>query len=70
MTYENFEAYLRSFSALHNFHEAHPEDIKNPEGDIAKRFLKRLKEGIESEGGNSEEIVVEWPMTVILAKRS
>ena len=70
MTYENLENYLRSFSALHTFQEQNPEDAKNPEGDVAKRFLKVLKKGIEEEGGKPDELIIEWPMTVILAKRS
>lgn len=70
MTSDNFEAYLRSFSALHTFQQSHPDDAMNPEGDITKRFLQRLRKGIEGEGGNPEEIVVEWPVTGILAKRS
>lgn len=71
-------AYFRTFSSLHTFHEKHPEDLDNPRGDIAVRFWNNLKRVVAEEDekrdsevpGNEEEIDVEWPLALILAKRA
>lgn len=78
-------SYLRTFSALHAFHEQFPEDKVDPRGDIAVRFWEQLraqvaedkralgKTGRADDGdmeGVDEEIEIEWPMAVVLAQRA
>jgi trans-aconitate 3-methyltransferase len=69
-TWEGLHAYLRTFSSLHTFHERHPEDLENPEGDISTRFLNNLRREAEKAGAEGEEIEIELPLTVLLAKRA
>jgi len=66
MTWDDVTEYLRSFSALHTFLERNPDDRKHPDGDVADRFLKKLKQ----ETGEPALIDVEWPMGVMLVKRA
>ena len=73
MTWDDLLAYFRTFSSLHTYHEKHPEDLQNPDGDIAVRFRQSLKELVAKEGGaveNSDHIDVEWPLALILAKKA
>ncbi|KAI0075590.1 S-adenosyl-L-methionine-dependent methyltransferase [Panus rudis PR-1116 ss-1] len=72
-TWNDLLGYLRTYSSLHTYHEAHPEDLKNPEGDIAVRFWKSLRQHVATQGGKADEtdeIDIEWPVAVILAKRA
>ncbi|KIP09387.1 hypothetical protein PHLGIDRAFT_18663 [Phlebiopsis gigantea 11061_1 CR5-6] len=74
MTWDDLLAYFRTFSSLHTYHEKYPEDLKHPEGDIAVRFWNRLKAEV-AENDNSDipkdtdEIDIEWPLALILARR-
>ncbi|KAI0929476.1 hypothetical protein AcV7_005320 [Taiwanofungus camphoratus] len=72
-------SYLRTFSALHTFHERYPADLANPDGDIAVRFYRKLKAQVaEDEGkgrtgdevGDEEEVEIEWPLAIILARKA
>jgi len=73
LTWEGLEAYLRSFSALHTYHERYPEDAAKKDkgdGDIAQRFVKRLQEGVaQSTGSKGDSIDIEWPLAIIMARR-
>ncbi|KAA1475819.1 S-adenosyl-L-methionine-dependent methyltransferase [Dentipellis sp. KUC8613] len=78
VTWEDLLAYLRSFSALHTFHERYPEDLKNADGDIAARFCRTLQEhvrkerierGETKEQADRDEVDIEWPVAVMLVKR-
>lgn len=71
MTWDNLLAYLRTFSSLHTFHEKYPQDLERTDGDIAVRFLNRLKDDVARQNGEAgEEVDVEWPLALILARRS
>jgi len=71
MSWGDLMAYLRTFSSLHTYHEKYPDDLKRPDGDIAVRFLNRLKEDVASRTGElADEIDVEWPLALILARRT
>ena len=71
MAWDDLLLYFYTFSALHTFHERHPDDKKHPEGDIAQRFLKRLQElATKKDGESSGEVDVEWPLALILARRT
>ncbi|TFY53666.1 hypothetical protein EVG20_g10013 [Dentipellis fragilis] len=78
VTWEDLLAYLRSSSALHTFHERYPEDLKNPDGDLAARFCRSLQEHVRSERiergeskeqADRDEIDIEWPVAIMLVKR-
>ena len=75
MTWEGLLAYLHTFSALHTFHQQHPEDLNHPDGDIAVRFMKKLQAHVSEKSGgrkveDSEDIKVEWPVALLLARRA
>ncbi|KAF8577836.1 S-adenosyl-L-methionine-dependent methyltransferase [Ramaria rubella] len=83
VSWEGFQAYLRTFSALYAFHEKHPEDASKRTGlahrpsdgkggDIVERFWWRLKDEIAKHNGGDEgeEVDIEWPMAMLLFKRS
>ncbi|KAJ7247624.1 S-adenosyl-L-methionine-dependent methyltransferase [Mycena haematopus] len=64
--------YLNTFSALHNYHETFPEDLERSDGDIATRFLRTLMAAAEvPEGpeGEAQEIEVEWPLALVVARK-
>lgn len=74
MTWDDLLSYFRTFSSLHTFHEKYPEDLKRPDGDIAVRFLNRLKAHVAQHENKevesiADEIDVEWPLALILARR-
>ncbi|KAI0087202.1 S-adenosyl-L-methionine-dependent methyltransferase [Irpex rosettiformis] len=71
MSWDDLMSYLRTFSSLHSFHEKYPDDLQRPDGDIALRFLNRLKEDVaQHKGSTGEEVDVEWPLALILARRA
>lgn len=74
MTWHDLYAYLRTSSALHTFLERHPEDADHPEGDLAMRFWRTLLSGAAAQDGVAvkpeEEVEIEWPLAVILARRA
>jgi len=61
------EGYFRTWSSVHAYTSEHPEDMKSEDGDLVKRFLNVLKEGA---GEGVQELDVEWPLTLILAKKA
>ncbi|THH29909.1 hypothetical protein EUX98_g4295 [Antrodiella citrinella] len=75
VTWEGLLAYLHTFSAYHTYQQQHPEDSKNSDGDVAVRFWKKLVEHVAEQTGNkpvesTDEIQIEWPIALIVAKRS
>ena len=74
MTWEDLLEYLCTFSSLHTFHEKYPDDLKHPEGDIAARFWHQLKADVAANNKSdvpkdTDEIDIEWPLALILARR-
>lgn len=71
MSWNGLLAYLRTFSALHTYHQKYPEDLLRSDGDIAMRFCEKLKEEVaQHENMNiPDEIDIEWPLALILARR-
>ena len=81
---------MRTFSALHTYHEQNPADAArrtnlshrpspdlNSEGedvhkgDVVERFWWSLKEQVAREKGEEgEEVVVEWPLAMLLFKKA
>lgn len=62
------EGYLRTFSALHSYHEAHPDDKakKGKEGDIVDRVVEQIWAG---RGEGAEEIEAGWPLVLMMIKK-
>lgn len=67
MTWIDLQHYLRTWSSLHTYHERHPDDLKRPEGDIAVRFWKSLKDRARAKDHYAVEI--EWPLALMLVQR-
>ncbi|KAI0316598.1 hypothetical protein OF83DRAFT_1125935 [Amylostereum chailletii] len=71
MTWDDLLAYFRTFSSLHTYLERYPDDAQNPDGDIAFRFWRTLKEKTAQEDhGDPEFIDVEWPMALMMVKKA
>ena len=68
MTWLNVHEYLRTWSSLHTFQEKFPDDVKREDGDIATRFWKALMKGAGA-GSDTEQVDIEWPLALILAKK-
>ena len=74
MTWDDLLSYLYTFSSFHTHQSRYPTDKENPEGDIARRFWKQLKTHTAEQDGtevakDTDEIDVEWPMALLLARR-
>ena len=74
MTWNDLLSYLYTFSSFHTHQSRYPADKKNPEGDIAKRFRNRLRAHTAEQDGrgtakDTDEVDVEWPMALLLARR-
>ena len=74
MTWDGLLDYLRSSSAFHTHQAKFPQDRENPAGDVAKRFRDRLMQyAAEQDGGavpaETDEVVIEWPVALLLARR-
>ena len=66
MSWDDLHAYFRTFSSLHTFLERNPAEREREDGDIADRFLVRLKQ----ETGEPEHIDIEWPMALMMVRRT
>jgi len=71
MTWDDLLSYFRTFSSLHTYHERYPDDLKNPDGDIAVRFWRSLREHTGQEQKSDSDIIeVEWPMALMMVRRA
>lgn len=76
-TLETLEGYLRTFSALHEYHEKIPEDKekkgRGKDGDIVDRLMGEIGDGLREEGpkgGEAEgEILGGWPLVLMMIKK-
>ncbi|KAJ7654386.1 hypothetical protein DFH06DRAFT_513091 [Mycena polygramma] len=69
---DGLDGYLRTFSALHRFHDAYPEDLQRADGDIATRFLRQLMAAAQVPAGpegEAQEVEVEWPLALVIARK-
>lgn len=74
MTWDDLLSYLYTYSSFHTYQTRYPADKENPAGDIARRFRDKLRECVaEQEDGtipkDTDEIDVEWPVALLLARR-
>ncbi|KIJ49131.1 hypothetical protein M422DRAFT_205327 [Sphaerobolus stellatus SS14] len=82
-TWDGLQAYLRTFSSWYTFKENNPEDFEQftglsqrpslgKRGDVVERFWWTLKERVaeENDGDEGQEIEIEWPLAMILFKKS
>lgn len=67
---DHLAGYLRSASALHAYHEAHPEDKaregNGENGDIVDRLIFNVAKGL----GDGKEIEVAWPLVLMMIRRA
>lgn len=75
MTWSNLLQYFRTYSALHNFHDKHPEDLARSDGDISQRFLLLLIKSVEEREGckitpETDQVQVEWPLGLLQARKN
>jgi hypothetical protein len=72
MTWNDLQQYFRTWSSLHTYHERYPEDLTHPEGDIAVRFWKSLKDGVDKDKKTKDNdlVEIEWPLALILVKKA
>ncbi|GJJ12892.1 hypothetical protein Clacol_007138 [Clathrus columnatus] len=84
-SWESLQAYLRTFSSLFTYHEAHPNDKEQftglsqrpasghgeKQGDIVERLWWTLKETVakENNGDEGSEIEIVWPTAMLLFKK-
>jgi hypothetical protein len=68
MTWNDLQHYLRTWSSLHTYHERYPDDLKRPDGDIAVRLWKSLKNGAGAKGHDTVDI--DWPVALILVRKA
>ncbi|KAF9787974.1 S-adenosyl-L-methionine-dependent methyltransferase [Thelephora terrestris] len=74
MTWSDLLAYLRTSSALRNFHDKHPEDLARSDGNISERLLLRLIRNVEEREGceitpEKVQVQVEWPLGLLQARK-
>lgn len=65
-TWDGLQSYLRTYSSLHTYHEAHPEDRTRQGGDIVERMIQSMKEKVP----DAEKLDVEWPLALLLIKKA
>jgi trans-aconitate 3-methyltransferase len=83
VSWEGLQAYLRTFSSLYTFFENNPSDAaqrtdlaQRPSGgkggDVVERIWWTLKEEVAkvNEGQPGEEVVMEWPLAMLLCKKT
>ncbi|EKM53186.1 uncharacterized protein PHACADRAFT_259362 [Phanerochaete carnosa HHB-10118-sp] len=74
MTWDDLLSYLHTFSSFHTHQTRYPADKENPHGDIARRFRDKLKEHAAEQDSSAlpkdtDEVDVEWPVALLLARR-
>ncbi|OWT36173.1 trans-aconitate 3-methyltransferase [Cryptococcus neoformans Bt1] len=78
-TLTQLEAYLRTFSATHEYWRANPDDeakgrrVKRGEGDVVDRFMVVIKRAFENEGVVDKDgkgsFDVAWPLVLMMIKK-
>lgn len=73
MTWSELLQYLRTSSALRNFHDKYPEDLARPDGDISARLLLQLIRMVEERERcqikpEEDRIQMEWPLGLLQAR--
>jgi len=75
-TLRTLEGYLRTWSALHAYHEAHPDDAtkkgKGKDGDVVDRLMLDIAAGLRESGTQMEEddeVEGGWPLVLMMIKK-
>ena len=77
-TLPTLEGYMRTWSSLADYHDAHPDDKARTgksakEGDIVDRLMGKIKAGLEEDSKVGEEaegeVVVGWPLVLMMIKK-
>lgn len=78
MTWSQYEGYIRTSSALHSYLKTYPDDARAEGGDIAARFVRRLKDSVAKdrqkgvgvgEGLDESRVRVAWPLGLMAIKK-
>ncbi|KAG2360583.1 hypothetical protein BDR07DRAFT_1412046 [Suillus spraguei] len=73
MTRNDLLSYLNTWSSSYMFCQQNPADGENPREDVAVRFWKDLKEGVELDDGRAveghDEVDIEWRLVMTMVKR-
>jgi len=74
MTWSDLLQLFRTSSALHKFHDKHPEDLARSDGDISERFLLQLVRSVEEQECCKitpweDRIQVEWPLGLLQSRK-
>ncbi|KAF5389651.1 hypothetical protein D9757_004119 [Collybiopsis confluens] len=75
-TWNGLLGYFHTFSSLHTYLEQNPDDAKVHDGkSVAERTWEKLMQAATEESGKAgsikgeDELMVEWPVAMILAKK-
>lgn len=75
-TLRTLEGYLRTWSALHAYLEAHPDDAakkgRGKDGDVVDRVMVDIAAGLRESGMNvdaEDEVEVGWPLVLMMIKK-
>lgn len=73
MRVKDFKEYIRTWSAYHNWEKTHPEARKRTvgegEGDVVDWMADAMCEEDEDLADEDHELLVEWPVGLLLARR-
>lgn len=76
-TLAQLDAYLRTFSATHEYWRMNPQDqakAKGKVGDVVDRFMAVIKEAFEKEGAVDKDgngsFDVAWPLVLMMIKKN
>lgn len=82
-TLAQLDAYLRTFSATHEYWKMNPQDqakekakakVGDVEGDVVDRFMAVIKEAFEKEGAVDKDgngsFDVAWPLVLMMIKKN
>lgn len=70
-TFDDLKPYFRTWSAVHRYHEKHPEDKgrigRGKHGDIVDRFVEEMKDKLPE---HTAEVEIEWPIYMMMVKKA
>lgn len=80
-TWAQYESYIRTSSALHNYLKNHPQEQQQGGGDVASRFVERMRSKVLRQRRNGEavsssverlsddEVRIAWPLGLMAIRK-